>query len=205
MDRVVLFRFVQILQTGGDAVPGFIQPVEVLDLAVIGLQRVGEKLGLDPAGIHGHTADPPCLQFPVHAAAVTQDKCLGGAIGGDVRHRLPGGITGQLQDVAAGGHIGDAKPGHLHQSGTVQVDHAHILFGADPVVCTEFAAAGGVDQQTDVGLFCLQKPGDGGEAGAVTQVKGQYPHGQTDFLLKGLQRGCAACNDPDLINGHIFG
>ena len=54
VDRIILFRLVQVFQAGGYHISGFIQPVERLYLLIIGLESVVEKLRFHPAGIHRH-------------------------------------------------------------------------------------------------------------------------------------------------------
>ena len=71
VDGVILLCFVKILQSRGHAVLCLIEPVEILHLvAVVGLEGMIEELSFDPAGIHGHTADAPGLQFLVHGPGV---------------------------------------------------------------------------------------------------------------------------------------
>ena len=92
VNGVILPGLVQVFQAGGHHVFGFVKPVEVFDLRIgVGLEGVVEELGLDPAGIHGHAADAPGLQFPVQGPAVAENEGLGSTVGGDVGHRLAGG------------------------------------------------------------------------------------------------------------------
>ena len=53
--------------------------------------------------------------IPVHGTGVAEDKGLGSAVGGDIGNRLEGGQAVQLQNMAAGLHLGNAQPGHHQQ------------------------------------------------------------------------------------------
>ena len=124
VDGVILLCFVQILQTGFDHVGCFPQLVVVLHLAAaVGLQGMVEKFGFDPAGVHGHHPDALGLQFPVHGPAVAEDEGLGGAVGGDIRHRLEGREAVQLQNMTALFHIGIASRRHADDRTAVEVYH----------------------------------------------------------------------------------
>ena len=161
VDGAVLFGAVQVVQAGFYHIGRLIQPVKILHLAVgIALKGMAEKLGFYPAGVHGHDPDALFFQLPVHGTAVAEDKGLGGAVGGDVRHRLESGQTVQLQNVAAGLHIGNAQPRHHQQSLAVQVDHAAVFFNRGLVTGAEFSKARGVDKKPDVRLLCFQQHAD---------------------------------------------
>ena len=203
MDGVVLFGFIQIPQAGGYHIGSLPKLVIILHLAAVGLQGVVEKLGLDPAGVHSHHPDAAALQLPVGGAGVAEDEGFGGAIGGDVGDGLEGRQAVQLQNVAAGVHIRQGQPCDGYQRLAVQVDHPQVIFQRHILECAEFAKTGGIDQQTDIGLFFRQKLAEGGKTGAVAQIQGNGADGNG-----GVQRaqGIFPTGDgPNFVHLHIVG
>ncbi len=205
VDGEVLFGLVQILQACGNHVLGLVQVAEVLHFALhVGFHGVVEKFRFHPAGVHGHHPDAPGPQLPVHGPGIAEDEGFGGAVGGEVRHRLEGGEAVQLQNVAAAVHVGQHDPGHGHQGLTVQIDHPQLVLHGDPMVGAEFAEAGGVDQQLHVGLCLLQQGGQSGEASAVAEVQGDGAHRDGHFLSQSFQGILSAGDDPDLVHGNVI-
>ena len=200
MDGVVLFGSVQILQACGHHIGGLPEVVVVLHLvAAVGLAGVVEEFGLDPAGVHGHAADAPTLQLPVQCPAVAEDEGLGSAVGGDIGHRLEGGKTVQLQDVASGGHIGQRQPGHGQQRLAVEIDHLHLVFQRDLLKTAEFSKAGGIDQQLDIGSFGGQQRTISFEAFCLGKIQGNDLQRYRYLTLQGGQSICPAGNDPNFV------
>ena len=157
VDGVVLLATVQILKSSGHHFIRLIQTVKELHFAIsVGLEGVVKELRFDPTGVHGHDTDALAFQLPVHSAAVAEHKGLGSAVSRDVGHRLECRKAVQLQDMAAGLHIGHTQPGHNQQCLAVQVNHPAVIGNGHLMVSAEFAKAGGIYQQFDIGLLLFQ-------------------------------------------------
>ena len=160
-----------------------------------------EKLRLDPARGHRHHMNVAVAQLHGESAGEAHHIGLGGAVDIDVGHRLPRGVGGQVDDVAACGDVGQAQVGHGGEGRGVEVDDVQLLVSVHLRESAEEAKARGVNKHLHRGGVLIEEGFQRVEGTALQEVEGQGTDGGAAQGAQLLQALGAAGDDPDLVEG----
>ena len=158
---------------------------------------------LCPEGAHRHNADAAAFQLPVQRPAEAQHKGLCGTVDIDIGDGLKGRHGGDVDDLAAPGHIGCGDLAHGHHRLAVQVRHVQIYRQRRVQHGAELAVAAAIHQQPHLHRCLGQCRSIYIEAAAVRQVQRQHPNREGDRGAQGLQLCLMPRDDPHLVKGAI--
>ena len=153
------------------------------------------------AGAHGGDGDALSLELKGQAPGEARDIGLGAAVHRHVGVGAEGGDGADVDDPAAGGHVGDGEMGHRRQGGDVQIRHGSLPGQISLAHIAQITAAGVVDEDRHPGLFRRQLFRQDGEAPFVAEIQRQDDALHALQLPgQGLQTLPAAGDEPYLLH-----